>query len=143
LKKINELMDNERNERRIEILLVIYFVETNGINWFEIGGDLNGRNKWMETWLAIPKIKVNDVNEFFNIDIIKWKIKSIVKNLISRSLYRGLMILVGYIGIGIYQNVISHSWYERLMITICLIGINIYVNLISHSWYVRLIIPMG
>jgi hypothetical protein len=24
-------------------------VETNGINWFEIGGDLNGRNKWMET----------------------------------------------------------------------------------------------
>jgi hypothetical protein len=118
-------------------------VETNGINWFEIGGDLNGRNKWMETWLAIPKIKANDVNEFFDIDIIKWKIKSIVKNLISRSLYGGLMILVGYIGIDIYQNMISHSWYGRLMITICHIGINIYVNLISHSWYVRLMILMG
>jgi len=87
-------------------------------------------------------MEANDVNEFYNINIVRWKNIIIIKNLISPFQYRRLMIPISYISIDIYLNLISHFRYERLLISMDHIGINIYLNLISRFRYGRLMIPM-
>lgn len=73
IENINELVDKEVNERRIEIWLVTHDVETNNISWFDIALTLKEEINGWKTWLAIVKMEAIDVNGFYNINIVQWK----------------------------------------------------------------------
>jgi hypothetical protein len=58
----------KKNERRIDIWLVIHGIKTNDISWFDINIEFKGKINGWKTWLVIQKMKANDVNYYKELD---------------------------------------------------------------------------